>query len=74
MKLIDVKFDVGDRVWVQEYDSFGEPLRLHYAEVLGVIPFAVGASYIMVTYLDGKRKDECIPMEYIKEYCKKENL
>lgn len=34
MKTIDMELNIDDRVWVQEYDSDGEPLRLRYAKVL----------------------------------------
>lgn len=72
MKLINMELNIGDRVWVQEYDVSGVPLRLHYAEVLAIVPFSEKPPQVMVAYMDGKRRDECVPIEYIKEYCKKE--
>lgn len=73
MKQTDVELKKGDRVWVQEYDYFGDPLRLRFAEVLGVVhtPMETMPS-VTVRYLDGNRKYECIPWEHIKEYCRKE--
>lgn len=73
MKSIDVELEVGDRVWVQEYDVFGEPLRLRFAEILGIVRFTKKPFEIMVNYLDGKREDKCVSLEHIKEYCKKES-
>lgn len=74
IKFTDVELNIGDRVWVQEYDAFGIPLRLHYAEVLAIVPFAEKPPEVMVAYMDGKQKDECVPIEYIKIYCKKEYM
>lgn len=73
MKQIDVELKKGDRVWVQEYDCFGDPLRLRFAEVLGVVNISGEAvPRIAIHYLDGSRKHECISPERIKEYCRKE--
>ena len=72
MKIIDMELNIDDRVWVQEYDSDGEPLRLRYAKVLGIVPHEEKPPEVMVSYLDGRRKDECVPLEYVKEHCKKD--
>lgn len=73
MKRLDVELKKGDRIWVQEYDFFGDPLRLRFAEVLGVVHTPTGLEpHVTVRYLDGNRKYECVPFERIKEYCKKE--
>ena len=71
MKTTDVELNIDDRVWVQEYDADGDPLRLRYAKVLGIVPHKEQPPEVMVSYLDGQRKDECVPLKYIKEYCKK---
>lgn len=68
MKTIDMELNIDDRVWVQEYDSDGEPLRLRYARVLGIVPHEEKPPEVMVSYLDGRRKDECVPLEYVKEH------
>ena len=72
MKTIDMELNIDDRVWVREYDSDGEPLRLRYAKVLGIVPHEEKPPEVMVSYLDGRRKDECVPLEYVKEHCKKD--
>lgn len=70
---MDVELKKGDRVWVQEYDYYGDPLRLRFAEVLGVVHATEEKTpHVAVHYLDGNRKYECISKERIKEYCKKE--
>ncbi|MFR5958588.1 MAG: hypothetical protein ACLUHA_02520 [Bacteroides stercoris] len=48
------------------------PLRLRYAKVLGIVPHEEKPPEVMVSYLDGRRKDECVPLEYVKEHCKKD--
>ena len=74
IKLTNMELNIGDRVWVQEYDASGVPLRLHYAEVLAIVPSLENPPQVMVTYMDGKRRDECVPIEYIKKYSKKESF
>lgn len=71
MKQTDVELKKGDRIWVQEYDFFGDPLRLRFAEVLGIVrlPTEV-APLITIRYLDGNRAYETVSAERIKEYCK----
>ena len=54
MKTIDMELNIDDRVWVQEYDSDGEPLRLRYARVLGIVPHEEKPPEVMVSYLDGR--------------------
>lgn len=74
MKQTDVELKKGDRVWVQEYDCFGDPLRLRFAEVVGVVKLPrEDTPQIAVRYLDGNRKHECVSPERIKEHCKKED-
>ncbi|MCD8183162.1 MAG: hypothetical protein LUE99_08790 [Bacteroides sp.] len=75
MKQVDVNLKKGDRIWVQEYDFFGDPLRLRFAEVLGVVSVPIGdAPQVTVRYLNGNQKYECISAERIKEYCQKEEF
>lgn len=75
MKQLDVELKKGDLVWVQEYDFFGDPLRLRFAEVLGVVRIPSDRMpHVTLRYLDGNQKYECVPMERIKEYCKKEDF
>lgn len=75
MKQADIELKRGDRVWVQEYDFFGDPLRLRFAEVLGVIRIPTGdIPQVTLRYLDGNRKYECVSVDRIKEYCKKEDF
>lgn len=74
MKQTDVELKKGDRVWVQEYDYFGDPLRLRFAEVLGIVRLpGEDVPQIAVHYLDGNQKHECVSQKRIKEYCKKED-
>ena len=75
MKQTDMDLQKGDRVWVQEYDFFGDPLRLRFAEVLSVVHLPTeDTPQVTVRYLDGNRKYECISMDRIKEYCKREKI
>lgn len=75
MKQLDVELKKGDRVWVQEYDFFGDPLRLRFAEVLGVICIPSDRTpQVTLRYLDGNQKYECVSIDRIKEYCKKEGF
>lgn len=75
MKQTDIELKKGDRVWVQEYDYFGDPLRLRFAEVLGMIHMPIGSPpQVALRYLDGNRKYECVSVDRIKEYCKKEEF
>lgn len=75
MKQLDVELKKGDRVWVQEYDFFGDPLRLRFAEVLGVVRIPSDrVPQVTLRYLDGNQKSECVSMDRIKEYCKKEDF
>lgn len=75
MKQTNVELKKGDRVWVQEFDYFGDPLRLRFAEVLGVVRIPTESSIqVTVRYLDGNRKYECVSVDRIKEYCKKEDF
>jgi hypothetical protein len=75
MKQTNVELKKGDRIWVQEYDFFGDPLRLRFAEVLGVVRLPTdNAPIITVHYLDGNRAFETVPMNRVKEYCKQEEF
>ena len=46
MKQTDIELKKGDRVWVQEFDYFGDPLRLRFAEVLGMIHMPLSLMHI----------------------------
>lgn len=73
MKQINVELKKGDRVWVQEYDFFGDPLRLRFAEVLGIVRLPTDDTPIItVHYLDGNRAFETVSADRIREYCKQE--
>lgn len=75
MKQTNVELKKGDRVWVQEFDYYGDPLRLRFAEILGVVRIPTESSIqVTVRYLDGNRKYECVSLDRIKEYCEKEDF
>lgn len=72
MKRIDKSLKKGDRIWVQTYNSWGEPLRLRVAEVIAVMRISVytkDASYAAVHFLDNNKINyECISFEQVKGF------
>lgn len=72
MDHIDIELKKGDRVWIEEKDALGNPLRLRPAEVLRANFFSSIMkvdTYVAVHYLDsGDVKYECVALEQIKGF------